>query len=199
MTKRININMKFLNAGCGTHYAEGWVNTDVWEDANTKPDIRVEAGKPYPFEDDTFDAVFMGHVLEHMPWPDVPKFLSDMKRIAKPGAQFLVVGPDVFRAIDRYAAGQEPAHIVKAVLEHQDMNYQPGRENEWWDGAHHHWNCHNDRVAKLLSQCGFSDIKDVFNIIPQSPQMRGWSNEGIDWPVVGFWRWQFGILCKNSK
>ena len=58
------------------------------------------------------------------------QILFDMKRVAKPDAPFLVVGPDVFRTIDRYAAGLEPAHIVKAVLEHQDMNYQPGRENE---------------------------------------------------------------------
>ena len=25
---------KYLNVGCGTHYIEGWVNTDVWEDSN---------------------------------------------------------------------------------------------------------------------------------------------------------------------
>jgi len=191
--------MKFLNAGCGTHYAEGWVNTDVWANETTRPDVKVEPGQPYPFEDDTFDAVFLGHVLEHIPWKEVPAFLYEMKRVAKPNAQFLVCGPDIFRTIDRYAMGQEPKHILMAALEHQDMNLQPGRENEWWDGAHHHWNCHNDRVAKLLSATGFSEIIDVFEIIPQSPQMRGWLNNGIPWPIVGHWKWHFAILCVNTK
>lgn len=191
--------MKFLNAGCGTHYAQGWVNTDVWENNETKPDVKVEPGQQYPFEDDTFDAVFLGHVLEHIPWKEVPAFLYDMKRVAKPNAQFLVCGPDIFRTIDRYAAGQEPKHILMAALEHQDLNLQPGREYDWWDGAHHHWNCHNDRVAKLLAGCGFSEITDVFNTIPQSPQMRGWLNDGIPWPIVGHWKWHFAILCRNTK
>jgi predicted SAM-dependent methyltransferase len=50
-----------LNAGCGTWYADGWVNTDTWEDDNTKPDIVVKAGEPYPFPDNHFDAIFLGH------------------------------------------------------------------------------------------------------------------------------------------
>lgn len=192
--------MNLLNAGCGTHYANGWVNTDVWDDGETTtPDIRVEPNKPYPFEDNYFDAVFLGHVLEHMAWPDVPAFLQDMRRIAKPNAPFLVCGPDVFKTIQRWAKGQEPWEMVLSTMEHQDINTQPGREHLWWDGAHHHWNCHNDRVAKLLSQCGFVDIYDVFDIIPKSPAMRGWENNGIAWPVVGHWHWHFAILCRNNK
>ena len=85
---------EYLNVGCGTHYATGWVNTDVWEDHGTKPDVLVEAGKPYPFEDNSFDAIFLGHVLEHMDWSDVGGFLEDMNRIAKPDAPVLAVGQD---------------------------------------------------------------------------------------------------------
>ncbi|MFM9028074.1 MAG: methyltransferase domain-containing protein, partial [Bacteroidota bacterium] len=79
--------MKLLNAVCGTHYAHCLINTDVWDDGKTtKPDIKVEPNKPYPFEDNYFDAVFLGHVIEHIPWNQVQNFLYDMKRIAKPGA-----------------------------------------------------------------------------------------------------------------
>ena len=191
--------MNLLNAGCGTHYAKGWVNTDTWVTEDTRPDVRVEPGKPYPFDDNYFDAVFLGHVLEHIPWKEVPAFISDMKRIAKPGAQFLICGPDVRRTIKRWAQGQEPWEMVLSVMEHLDVEdtHVPGLE--WWDGAHHHWNCHHDRVWTLLSQAGFIDLQDVFDVIPKDPMGKNWKNDGINWPVVGHYHWHFAILCKSPN
>lgn len=191
--------MKLLNAGCGTHYAQGWVNTDLVSTDTTHPDVLVDPEKPYPFEDNTFDYVFLGHVLEHIPWNSVPAFLDDMRRIAKPGAKFLVTGPDVYKTIIRWSLQQEPWTMVMSVLEHQDINYQPGREHEWWDGATHHWNCHNARVWRLLETVGFSELEDVFDLIPKSPQMKGWLDGQVEWPVVGHWHWHFAIKCINAK
>ena len=191
--------MKLLNAGCGTHYAEGWVNTDTWETDTTKPDVRVMPGEPYPFEDNTFDAVFLGHVLEHIPWNEVPAFMNDMQRIAKPNSPFLVCGPDVFKTIQRWKDGQEPWSMVLATIEHQDANHQPGREVEWWDGAHHHWNCHHERVWTLLGALNFFNLQDVFDDIPKDPSGKNWLHNEINWPVVGHYHWQFAILCSNNK
>ena len=191
---------RYLNAGCGTHYAKGWLNTDVWDDGlTTKPDVKVGPNEPYPFGDNYFEAVFLGHVLEHIPWPQVPSFLSEMKRISKPNAPFLVCGPDVLRTIKRWSQGQEPWHMVLSTMEHQHINTQPGREHLWWDGAHHHWNCHHERVWELLSECGFIEMQDVFNVIPKNPGGSSWSNNGIKWPVVGHWHWHFAIMCINGK
>lgn len=192
--------MNLLNAGCGTHYANGWVNTDVWDDGiTTKPDIKVEPGKPYPFPDSHFDAIFLGHVLEHMDWNDVPDFLNDMKRIAKPNAKFLICGPDVLKTIKRWAQGQEPWEMVLSTMEHQDINTQPAREHLWWDGATHHWNCHHERVWNLLIRMGFVSLVDAFDFIPKNPSGKNWKHEGILWPVVGHWYWHFAILCTNNK
>jgi len=186
--------MKYLNAGCGTHYAQGWVNTDVWESDTTKPDVRVTPGEPYPFEDNTFDAVFLGHVIEHIKWDEVPSFMRDMQRIAKPNAPFLLVGPDVHKTIKRWKEGLEPWWMVESVMEHADMNFQPDREDEWWDGAHHHWNCHEKRVESLLSGMGLKDITNVFSVIPNDPMGKSWVDPvtKIEWPVVGKYHWQ---LC----
>lgn len=192
--------MNLLNAGCGTHYAKGWVNTDVWDDGvTTNPDIKVEPGKPYPFPDNHFDAIFLGHVLEHMDWKEVPNFLNDMKRIAKPNAKFLICGPDVLRTIKRWAQNQEPWEMVLSTMEHQDINTQSAREHLWWDGATHHWNCHHERVWNLLNKMGFTSLVDAFNLIPKNPLGEKWTNDGIEWPVVGHWHWHFAILCINNK
>jgi len=185
--------MKLLNAGCGTHYAEGWVNTDVWSDSiSIVPDVIVEQGKPYPFEDNTFDAVFLGHVIEHIDWRKVPSFLYDMMRVAKPKARFLITGPDVFKAIERYKNNLEPIHIVQSVLEH-------GRENALWEGSAHYWNCHHQRVMQVLENCGFSSLTDIADVIPKDTACKSWEYDGIVWPVVGHWYWQFAITCENRK
>jgi SAM-dependent methyltransferase len=189
--------MQLLNAGCGTHYAKGWVNCDVWESDTTKPDVKVTAGQPYPFEDNYFDAIYLGHVIEHIDWGLLPAFLDDMRRIAKPGAPVLVVGPDIVKTIQRWSDGREPWHMVMSTLEHQDFNWQPGRQAEFWDGATHHWNCHHERVWNILSDMGFENMEDYFDIIPNSTQMTSWLEEstGIEWPVVAKWHWQFAIRC----
>lgn len=191
--------MKYLNAGCGTHYAQGWVNTDVWESDTTKPDVKVTPGEPYPFEDNTFDAVFLGHVIEHIRWDAVPDFIKDMQRVAKPNAPFLLVGPDVYKTIQRWSEGVEPWWMIESVMEHADMNFQPDREEEWWDGAHHHWNCHEKRVETLLSGMGFNDITNVFSIIPNDPLGKAWVDPvtKIKWPVVGKFHWQLCYRFNN--
>ena len=191
--------MQLLNAGCGTHYAKGWVNCDVWESNTTRPDVKVTPGEPYPFDDNYFDAIYLGHVLEHIDWHLVPVFLDDMRRIAKPDAPILIVGPDIVKAIQRWSDGREPWHMVMSTLEHQDFNWQPGRQTEFWDGATHHWNCHHERVWNILSDMGFSNLQDYFDLIPNSTQMTSWvdPSSGIEWPVVAKWHWQFAILCNS--
>lgn len=191
--------MMLLNAGCGTHYAKGWINTDTWETGDTRPDVRVDPGKPYPFDENTFDAVFLGHVLEHIPWKEVPFFIADMKRIAKPNAPFLICGPDVFKTIKRWAQGQEPWEMVMSVMEHLDVENHNVPGLEWWDGAHHHWNCHHERVLKLVQHAGFDNIQDIADIIPKNPDGKSWSDGNIEWPVVGHYYWHFAISCTNSK
>jgi SAM-dependent methyltransferase len=191
--------VNLLNAGCGTHYAKGWVNTDVWESDTTKPDVRVEPNEPYPFEDDHFDAVFMGHVIEHIEWPKVPSFLNEMSRIAKPNAPMLIVGPDVYKTIQRWKNGQEPWWMVESVMEHQDINLQPDREHEWWDGAFHHWNCHEQRVQHILDSLGFPNTKIVADHMPN--YVDGWRDldiPGFVWPTVQKAPWQFAIRYNNK-
>lgn len=187
--------MNLLNAGCGTHYAKGWTNVDVWESETTKPDVVVPPGEPYPFKDDHFDAVFLGHVLEHMDWGSVPRFMEDMRRVCKPGGKILIVGPDVLKTLKRWKDGLEPWDMVLSTMEHQEHNFQTGQDGTWWKEATHHWNCHHQRVWGLLESMGFTNLEDYYDRIPNNTQAKTWHDEatGVTWPVVGKWFWQFAI------
>lgn len=191
---------EYLNVGCGTHYFKGWVNSDVVDNDYASPDVLVAPGEPYPFEDDTFDAVYMGHVLEHIDWDDVFTFLQDINRIAKPGAPILAVGPDVYRTIQRWSAGQEPWSMIESVLENQDvyggyLSLSGLTDSSHWRGASHHWNCHEARLLEAMKLV-FADVRSVTNEIPCDTAGRAWYDPSthITWPVVGYWYWQCAIM-----
>lgn len=189
--------MKLLNAGCGTHYANGWVNTDVWENDETKPDVLVEPGKPYPFEDGTFDAVMLSHVLEHINWHEVPDFIREMSRVAKPGAPILIICPDVLKTIKLWHQGSMPWWLVESTMEHADVAPED-KSVKWWDGAAHHWNAHEKRVEDLLKNMGFSNIENVFSLIPNGNSWKDNHITDLIWPVVGKAEWQLCLRFNNK-
>tara|TARA_R110000803_G_scaffold37598_13_gene81114 strand:- start:15249 stop:15902 length:654 start_codon:yes stop_codon:yes gene_type:complete len=212
MSGIVSDGKKYLNVGCGTHYIEGWVNTDVWEDHESKhqttPDVLVHMDEPYPMEDNTFDAIYLGHVLEHIPWPKVGVFLNDMKRIAKNGAPILAVGPDVHKTIKRWAENHEPWDMVVSTMEHQDIESQihhmspdgkflPKSHPEWWDGAAHHWNCYEGRLEHVMLT-HFYNVEVYSKYVEQGlPGNRvNWYDDrtNIRWPVVGYWWWQCAVM-----
>jgi len=85
--------VKLLNIGCGASYHPAWVNIDVQPAA---PGIlRHDAAKPLPFPDGSFDACYSSHVLEHLRLEDAPLFLTETRRVLKPGGVLRVVVPDL--------------------------------------------------------------------------------------------------------
>lgn len=193
--------MNLLNVGCGPHYANGWLNTDVYQDELVKPDVVVERGLRYPFIDSYFDGAYLGHVIEHIEWTQVDDFILEISRVVKPGAPILIVGPDVKMTIDLYAAGLMDWNLLEAIIEHQHFNFQDSRKNSFWDGASHFWNCSYERVEILLKSIGVEDIQNTSNEIKLYPYVDGWYDlqNGIIWPIVAKVDWQFGLLFKNKK
>lgn len=191
--------MKFLNAGCGPHYVDGWINIDVYQDELIRPDIIVSRESAYPFSDSSFDAAYLGHIIEHIEWTQVAGYISEICRIVKTGAPILIVGPDVKKTIEAYSSGHLDWSSLEATLEHQHFNYQDSK-NVYWDGASHFWNCHYERIAMLLRSMGIDDIQDASEEIFSNPSTDGWHDESNDiiWPVVSKINWQFGLLFKNK-
>lgn len=165
--------MMWLNVGCGTHRAPApWLNTDIVESDSTNPDLVVTPEDPFPFPAETVQRAMLGHVMEHVPLADMPGFLSELFYVLEPGAEILVVGPDVYRTIKLWAEKREPWFLVESVLEHAAY---PGTTD--WPGALHHWNCHEERVVEMLGLAGFDQVKAL-------------ASPPDGWPVVGWAEWQ---------
>ncbi|RJQ83020.1 MAG: methyltransferase domain-containing protein [Desulfobacteraceae bacterium] len=82
-----------LNLGCGAHWNPLWVNVDF--KSNHPNVIAHDLNRSIPFSDDSFDAVYHSHLLEHLPKNRAPVFITECYRVLKPDGILRVVVPDL--------------------------------------------------------------------------------------------------------
>ena len=111
-----------LDLGCRTgaltqHYASGndVVGVDVDHDALARASERLgietvwaDAEDRLPFDDDSFDVVVAGELLEHL--ADPAAAVANVRRVLRPGGRFVGSVPNAFRLKSRvaYARGRYP-------------------------------------------------------------------------------------------
>ena len=70
-----------------------------------------------PFDDSTFDAVFMSFTLELFDTPEIPKVLEQIKRVLKPGGRLGVAsmskenGESIFLRLYEWIHGKWPKYV----------------------------------------------------------------------------------------
>lgn len=85
---------KILDLGCGTRKREGALGVDI--NPGGAADVIHDLNSfPYPFEDSSFDEIYIDNVLEHL--SDVVRTLEELHRISKAGGLVVVYVP-YFRA-----------------------------------------------------------------------------------------------------
>lgn len=84
------------------HYLDGWINVDA-NMFTAKCDVWSDISKHLPFRDDSIDAIYSHHVIEHL--PDLPTHFRELHRVLKPGGVIRVGGPNGDAAMREYVAG----------------------------------------------------------------------------------------------
>ena len=164
-----------LNVGCGEFYADGWVNMDVAENESVHPDIIGSiTDLPGPSELANAEMVYMGHVLEHIPYQTVAPSLRLLWQRCISGARVAIVGPDVDRAGLLHALGQLDWHTVVGALQGE------GR----WPGDEHLWSCSEDRLLRQVKASGLKGAR----AIPIASDLLN------DFPVTSRAPWQCAII-----
>jgi len=96
-----------LNFGCGATYHPDWTNLDA---SPVSPDVIAhDLRSRFPFVDDTFDAVYGSHVLEHLEPAAALAVLQDCCRILKPKGIIRIVVPDLETIARLYVSSLEGA------------------------------------------------------------------------------------------
>jgi SAM-dependent methyltransferase len=74
-----------LHFGCGSNRLPGWANYDA----------EVDIAKTLPFPDNSAEAIFCEHVLEHVPLRAAQDFLRECYRVLKPSGRLRVAVPSI--------------------------------------------------------------------------------------------------------
>jgi SAM-dependent methyltransferase len=92
-----------LDVGCGGRKLPGSVGMDILK--LPPVDVVHDLNQfPWPFADNSFDLVFLNHVLEHV--GDVVKTMEEIHRVLAPGGRLVAQVP-YFRCVDAY---NDPTH-----------------------------------------------------------------------------------------
>lgn len=156
-----------LNVGCGDHYATGWVNIDAHPGETVQPDIVADLRYDLPSSIHDVTAVYLGHVLEHLPITDVVPALSRLWKRCAPEPDVAIVGPDCARARALHEAGEIDDETANGAI------YGAGR----WSGDEHLWECGQERLLTLALASGLfaapmemdSYILDRFPVVSRAP------------------------------
>ena len=97
--------MVVLDIGCGKKKSEpGAIGLD--RQPGSAADILCELTRfPWPLRDNSADRVYLSHFLEHQ--PDVLRVMAEVRRIAKPNAEVIIVTPH-YSSPDSYS---DPTHL----------------------------------------------------------------------------------------
>lgn len=154
-----------LNLGSGDFPAEGWVNVDIAENEHVHPDLVASALK-LPLPDGCAEAVYAGHVMEHLAAADVVLALAEIRRVLMPDRSLMVVGPDLERAV--------------SVEEREGIIHGARR----WPGDEHRWVSTCGRMREMLERCGWRAHEWPIGAVSAC------------WPLVSAAGWQFALEAR---
>lgn len=183
-----------LNLGCGPDAPTGWINVDgswnAWfshhkhlrqmleivgiinstnQGAKWKVNPLVhDLGRPLPFADEAFSAIYASHVLEHLYRSQAQALLSDCRRVLRPGGIVRVVVPDLHSMVekylqcsregDKYAADTLNARLAFRSPAPPAGNILTRAYAIWKDFHSHKWMYDANSLAYYLEVAGFRDI-----------------------------------------
>lgn len=166
--------------------------------------IRVhDISRGIPYAENSVDAVYHSHVLEHLDRDVAPVFLAEVLRVLKPGGVHRVVVPDLEALCRSYVEDLDACVAAKAPADAHDQRVaalfeqsvrreahgtsQQPRLRRWVEnrllgdarkrGHTHQWMYDRVNLATLLRGLGYSEVRHVDYRTSAIPD---WSGYGLD-------------------
>jgi SAM-dependent methyltransferase len=172
-----------LNAGCGAHYVDGWLNVDVEE--RHRADVHADLAD-LPLADGSVTRVFAAHVLEHLGYDkQLPQVLAEFRRVLAPDGELCVVGPDIERAV---ILG-EPMQLLRSIVAWPAV-FNDGNWDAMTPPTGHAWTATGTLVEQALAVARFTPAS-------YSGRLRAVAERG--WPLTNFADYQNGYICRKEE
>jgi SAM-dependent methyltransferase len=190
-TKKTHSGIK-VNVGCGLSPTPGWLNFDNSFSVriarvptasivlrgigllNAKSAELSEMGRAgsvrfanaaaaIPCAAGSITAVYSSHMIEHLDRIEARAFLTEVKRVLRPGGVVRIAAPDLSRLVSDYLATGDADGFVAGM--HMGLD-RPAGLRGWLKWAvvgprHHLWMYDGESLTRLLRETGFVDAAVV--------------------------------------
>jgi predicted SAM-dependent methyltransferase len=97
-------SVRKLQLGANVILLPEWLNTDLYP--QSPGSITLDATRPFPFPDASFDYVFSEHQMEHIPFEGALNMIRESFRILRSGGRIRIALPSVNPLLDLFAANR---------------------------------------------------------------------------------------------
>jgi len=171
-----------LNVGCGNYRMNYWINLD--SSPNVPADIHADALEYLSgCEVGTFDAIYAGHMLEHLGYGDAMQFLAECYRVLSPGGNLGILVPDTREIMFRWLNGmvdevEWPQNVWRPVSDLDEVChlflYSDIQESP------HRWAWELKTLARAMQRAGFVNLRQIDRYHDPRIPVGAWYQCGID-------------------
>ena len=182
-----------LHIGCGPFVMEDWLNVDI---NCHRPDIRyLDAGKPYPFPDNSYDYIYSEHLFEHLSIEEQSVMLQECHRILKPGGRMRMAMPNLHFLMELYLHPDKECNrkylawsyklfgMKQGVPEVSEKNYPTYVINNFFHLWGHQFIHTPESLKEAAEEIGFKDIRPYPIGISDTPALQGMERHGQNIPT----------------
>ena len=186
-----------LQIGCGPTVLPGWINTDF--DSDYPVDFIMDITRRLPFPGNSFDAIYGEEVIEHIDFEQGKRFLSEARRILKPGGAIRLTTPGadelcrVYLGLETHSADDFEQFWINPEEFSAEMWLT---SNFSFYGHKHIWS--SRQLQKEMKAAGFDATRVCKPHVSESgiPQLSGLERRYGDAPD---WIWIAAIIVEGQR
>lgn len=160
-----------LQIGCANHKLNNWFNTDICCNANGV--YYLDASKPYPFPNESFEYIYSEHLFEHLTWEQGLVMLTECYRVLKKRGTMRIAMPDITFLINlflhpndeinlKYLKWSTEQFLPQIARYYEGRIYRPEYVINLFFREWGHQLLHSPSEFKLMAEkCGFRSIRQV--------------------------------------